>query len=191
MLDEFTKHMKRSTAMLLTLVILMTTGVVAYAVINYITTGTQTSVFTKKEYFEMDGSQFFTAEGDIGPGESMSINPIITSESSVDMYVFIRVEMPIYDGGGLYELNVDSGWSLVESGENDGTWVEVYRYDDVLTPEQSTTALSNSITMVDMTLAEFAEISDIDVSMTGYACRVSDVTGIDEAWDYIKSEAGF
>jgi len=26
--------------------------------------------------------------------------------------------------------------------------------------------------------------------MTGFACRTADVAGIDEAWDYIKSEAG-
>ena len=59
-----------------------------------------------------------------------------------------------------------------------------------LNPDQSTTVLANKMTMVNMTLAEFAEVSDIDVSMTGYACRVADVAGIDEAWDYIKSEAG-
>ena len=91
---------KRLTTILITLALLMTTTVVAYAVINYITTETHTSSYTKKEYFEISSSQFFTAEGDIGPGESMSINPIITSESSVDMYVFIRVEVPVYNGGG-------------------------------------------------------------------------------------------
>ena len=108
----------------------------------------------------------------------------------MDMYVFIRVEMPSYSSGGLYDLAVNDGWSLVESGEVDGKWIEVYRYDAVLTPGASTTALSNSMTMVDMGMADYAEIGEIDVSMTGYACRVSDVAGIDEAWDYIKSEAG-
>ena len=181
---------KRLTTLLLTLLILTTTTVVAYAVINYISTATQTSSFTKKEYFEMSGSQFFTAEGDIGPGESMSINPIITSESSVDIYVFIRVEMPGYGAGGLYELDVDASWSLVDSGERDGVWVEVYQYDTVLTPGASTTALADKLTMVDMGMADYAEISEIDVSMTGFACRVSDVESIDEAWGYIKSEAG-
>ena len=74
--------------------------------------------------------------------------------------------------------------------ESNGTWVEVYQYDSELKPDQSTTVLANKLTMVNMTLAEFAEVSEIDVSMTGYACRVSDVADIDEAWDYIKSEAG-
>ena len=181
---------KRLTTLLLTLLILMTTAVVAFALVTYISTKTQTSSFTKKEYFEMSGSEIFAASSEVGPGETVTINPMITSMSSVDMYVFIKVEMPCYSSGGLYDLIVNDGWSLVESDVVDNKWVEVYRYDTELKPDQSTTVLSNTITMVNMTLAEFAEIEEIDVSMTGYACRVSDVAGIDEAWDYIKSEAG-
>lgn len=54
---------------------------------------------------------------------------------------------------------------------------------------QSTDALGDRMTMVDMNKAEFAELSDIDVSMTGYACKVDDVSA-EEAWEFIKSEAG-
>ena len=106
---------KRLTTILITLALLMTTTVVAYALVTYITTKTQTSSFTKKEYFEMSGSEIFSALSEVGPGEKVSINPTITSESSVDMYVFIRVEMPVLNDTGLYELNVDTGWSMVES----------------------------------------------------------------------------
>ena len=115
---------------------------------------------------------------------------MITSMSSVDMYVFIKVEMPSYSSGGLYDLTVNDGWSLVESEVVDNKWIEVYRYDTELKPDRSTTVLANKLAMVNMTLAEFAEIEEIDVSMTGFACRTADVAGIDEAWDYIKSEAG-
>jgi len=181
---------KRLTTILITLALLMTTTVVAYALVTYITTKTQTSSFNKKEYFEMSGSEIFSASSEVGPGETVSINPTITSMSSVDMYVFIRVEMPRYSSGGLYDLIVNDGWSMVESSESNGTWVEVYQYDSELKPDQSTTVLANKLTMVDMTLAEFAEIEEIDASMTGFACRVADVAGIDGAWDYIKIEAG-
>ena len=115
---------KRLATILLTLVILMTTAVVTYALVTYLTTGTQTSNFTKKEYFEMECSEIFAETSEVGPGDTVSINPIITSESSVDMFAFIRVEMPIYSSGGLYELNVDTGWSLVESSESIGKWVK-------------------------------------------------------------------
>jgi len=80
---------KRLTTILITLALLMTTTVVAYALVTYITTMTQTSSFTKKEYFEMSGSEIFSASSEVGPGETVSINPTITSMSSVDMYVFI------------------------------------------------------------------------------------------------------
>jgi hypothetical protein len=138
----------------------------------------------------MTGAEFFVEDGEIGPSESMSIDPVITSMASVDMYVFIKVEMPRYNDTGLYELNVDASWSLVEREVVDNKWVVVYRYDTELKPDQSTAVLSNTITMDNMTLTEFAEIEEIDVSMTGFACRTADVAGIDEAWDYIKSEAG-
>ena len=182
---------KRLTTILITLALLMTTTVVAYALVTYITTITQTSSFTEKEYFEMECSEIFAETSEVGSGDTVSINPVIESKSSVDMYVFIRVEMPMYNEAGLYELDVDANWSLVDYGESlSGKWVEVYRYDSELKPDQSTTVLVNKLAMVNMTLAEFAEISDIDVSMTGFACRVADVAGIDDAWDYIKSEAG-
>lgn len=190
MLDKITKHMKRSTAILLTLAILIGTGLTAYAITTLFFKGeTQTSEYSKKTYFEFDSSTFFTGSGEVGPGESMSINPAITSESTVDMYVFIRVEMPKIGSSGLYALNAGSGWSLVESGSSGDKWVEVYRYENILTPGASTTALGNSLTMVDMSLADYADLTDLNVTMTGYACGTDDET-LDTAWDSIKGNYG-
>ena len=59
------------------------TGIVAYAVINFISTEMQTSNFIKKEYFDMSGNEFFVEDGEIGIGESASINPVIMSVASV------------------------------------------------------------------------------------------------------------
>lgn len=181
---------KRLTTLLLTLLILMTTTVVAYALVTYITTMTQTSSFTKKEYFKMSGSEIFYASSEVGPGETVSINPTITSESSVDMYVFIRVEMPMYNEAGLYELSLNSEWSLLDREIVGDKCIEVYHYNTALPPGASTTPLANSLTMVNIGMADYAVINDINVSMTGFACRVSDVVDIDDAWDYIKSVAG-
>lgn len=184
------KHMKRSTAVILILAILAMTTVVAYAVTTLFFKGeTQTSDYNKKTYFEFAGDGFFTASGEVGPGESMSINPVIASEATVDMYVFIRVEMPEYNGSGLYEIDVNSGWSLVESGSSGDKYVTVYRYDDIVAPGASTTALGSGLTMVDMSLAEYADLTDINVTMTGYACGAEDES-LDTAWDSIKGNYG-
>ena len=185
---------KRSTAILLSLAMMAVTVVVVYAAITFISTETQTSSFIKREYFEMSGSEFFVEDGEIGIGESTGINPVITSKASVDMYMFIRVEMPVFEDGGLYTLNTDDSWMLVDSYEADGKWIEVYGYMEALTPEASTTALADKLTMVDMSLSEYALITDMDVSMSGYGCKTVDESGQDvdmmTAWESIKDEAG-
>ena len=184
------KHMKRSTAVIITLLLLAMTTVVAYAVTTLFFKGeTQTSDYSKKTYFEFDGSSFFTASGEVGPGESMSINPVISSNATVDMYVFIRVEMPGYNGAGLYELNTGSGWSVEEAQVLGDKFIAVYRYDDVVAPGASTTALGSSLTMVDMSLAEYSELSDINVTMTGYACG-AEGEELSTAWESIKGNYG-
>lgn len=181
-------HKKRS-AILVIVPSLLSLAVVVYAVITFISTQTFKTRFSKEQYFDLGTAPLITNDDVIGIGESVSIDPVLTSDASVDMYVFIRVEMPVFKGDGLYDINVDSSWTLVESGTVDGSWVEVYQFNDVLGPMQSTVALGDTMTMVDMNKAEFAELSEIDVSMTGYACKVSD-TSSEEAWEFIKSEAG-
>lgn len=184
------KHMKRSTAVILILVMLALTTVVAYAVTTLFFRGeTQTSDYSKKTYFEFDGSSFFTASGEVGPGESMSITPVISSNATVDMYVFIRVEMPGYSDGGLYELNAGSDWSVEEAQVVGDKYVTVYRYNDVVASGVSTTALGSSLTMVDMSLADYADLTDINVTMTGYACG-AEGEELSTAWESIKGNYG-
>ena len=184
------KHMKRSTAVIIILLLLAMTTVVAYAVTTLFFKGeTQTSDYSKKTYFEFDGSGFFTASGEVGPGESMSINPVISSNATVDMYVFIRVEMPEYNGSGLYELNTGSGWSVEEVQIVGDKYIAIYRYDDAVTPGASTTALGSSLTMVDMSLVEYVDLSDINVTMIGYACGAEEES-LDTAWESIKGNYG-
>lgn len=186
---------KRFAVTLLTLAILSATVMVVYAVINFISIEPQTSSFIKREYFEMSGNEFFVEDGEIGIGDSAGIDPVITSKDSVDMYVFIRVEMPMFtdaegNDGGLYTLNTDDSWTLVDGYEADGKWIEVYGYNEALKPEASTTALADKLTMVDMSLSEYAQVTDMDVSMTGYGCKTVDEDGQDvdmvTAWELIK-----
>ena len=68
-----------------------------------------------------------------------------------------------------------------EAAEVDGKWVEVYRYDDILTPESTTTPMCSGLKMVDMSLADYAQVEEFGVTFGGYACGVED-TGIDQAW---------
>lgn len=106
---------KRSTTLLLVLSIIALATVVVYAVVSFTSTQTFTTSFTKKEYFELGTEALITNTNEIGISESVTINPVLTSDASVDMYVFIRVEMPVYNKDGLYDLDVNDTWTLVES----------------------------------------------------------------------------
>lgn len=53
--------------------------------------------------------------GEVGPGDSFSVNPVIYNDATEDMFVFIRVDMPFVDGSPLYTFEVDRDWTQVES----------------------------------------------------------------------------
>ena len=184
------KTMKRSTAVIVAIITILTLSGIAYAVTSlFFASPTQTSEYEKRTYFEFVMNDVFTASGEVGPGESMSVDPVITSDASADMYCFIRVEMPAYGESGLYTLNPNSGWSVQEARAEGDRWVAVYRYDSVLTPGASTTALCTALTMVDMSHAEFSQVGEVDVSMTGYACGTEDLE-LENAWETISQNYG-
>ena len=103
------------------------------------------------------------------------------------MYVFIEVRFPLYESAELYEYNIDENWVLVES--SDGDMVFAYAEDGmtVLCPGESTTALMSTITMKHISNAEYAEIDNINISITGYAIDCEGYTTVPtEVWSEMK-----
>ena len=163
-------------------------AIVTYAIMNLFVSKSVTTSFTKKQIFRFDFNTGLNG-GEVGPGDSFSVNPVIYNDATEDMFVFIRVDMPFVDGSPLYTFEVDRDWTQVES---DGG-VVVYAYTagsegmTALTPGESTTALTEQMTMRSITNAEYAGIDDINITLTGYAIGVEDVPSVpEEAWDYCK-----
>ena len=68
----------------------------------------------------------------------------------------------------------------------------VYAYGDtemtVLCPGESTSALTNQMTMRSISIAEYAAIDDINVTITGYAIGIEGVsTNPTDAWNECKA----
>ena len=150
---------------------------------------TQNSPWVKKDYFEFYGGNMFPEGGDMGPGESKSVNFAFTSDATVDAYAVVRVVMPLAPAGtyGLYSLSGGSGWSQIENGVVGDRWVEVYRYDAVLVPGGTTSPLATTATMSTISRAEYAMIDDINVEVNCYACGTEDT---DDAWSAIRDNYG-
>lgn len=98
--------MKKSTSFLIILAILSALVVAAYAAsLLFFNSDPQTSDYNKKDIFEFMVNEFFTESGGFDPDERKSINPIVTSDASIDSYAVIVVKMPKYSTGGLYTIN--------------------------------------------------------------------------------------
>ena len=134
--------------------------------------------------------------GEVGPGDSFSVSPVIFNDATEEMYVFVEIQMPEYTDSSLpksgdsflYTFDINEEWTLVESGN--GTVVYAYGSTEmtVLSPGDSTSALTNQITMQSISNAEYAAIDDINITITGYAIGTEDVsTNPVYAWNECKS----
>ena len=187
--SDFTNKIVAKTGMAVG--IFLGVAIVAYAITNLFSMKSYTSSFTPKQIFQFDFNTGLNG-GEIGPGDSFSVSPVIYIDATDDMFVFIEIEMPLVGSTPLYSFTPSDEWCVVES---DGG-VGVYAYTagsegmTVLTPGESTTALTEQMTMRSITNAEYAGIDDINITLTGYAIGVEDVSdNPTEAW-FVCKEIG-
>lgn len=162
------KLIEKTSLVGILLVVLCGSVMIAYAITRLFYSQNITSDFTKKQIFQFDLSSDMVS-ADLGPGESVFVNPVISNSATEKMYVFVVIESPEYDNAPLYEYDVNDSWVLVES--DGGTEAFAYGGETlaVLIPGESTEPLISTITMRQITNAEFASIDDINISITGYA----------------------
>ena len=165
----------------------MATVIVSYAVTNLFFMKSQTSDFSKKQIFQFDLDTGLTS-GEVGPGDSFSVSPMVFNDATEEMYVFVGIQMPTTSDGMLYIFDADEEWTLVESGN--GTVVYAYGTDEMtlLGSGDNTSALTNQMTMQSISNAEYAGIDDINITITGYAIGTEGVsTNPTDAWNECKA----
>ena len=161
----------------------MATVIVAYAVTNLFFTKRQTSDFSKKQIFQFDLDTGLSS-GEVGPGDSFSVSPVIFNDATEEMYVFIQVDMPETANGMLYSFEADADWCFIS--EDGGTVVYAYGNSEMtaLQPGESTSALTEQMTMDEVSNAEYAAIDDINITITGYAIGTEDMSANPtESWN--------
>ena len=170
--------------------ILMATVIVAYAITNLFFSQSKTTDLSKKVIFQFD-LDVGMSTGEVGPGDSVLVNPIVTNSATEEMYVFMKIQMPEWDGSSLYTFHADDQWILIESAN--GTVVYAYGNPEMTTlnPGESTSALTNQMVMRSISNAEYAAIDDINITVTCYAIGTEDVaTNPADAWNECKAIGG-
>lgn len=112
------------------------------------------------------------------------------------MYVFVEIQMLEYTDSSLpesgdsllYTFDANDEWILVEKSNR----TVVYAYGSaemtVLSPGDSTIALTEQMTMRSISNAEYVAIDDINITITGYAIGIEGVsTNPTDAWNECKS----
>ena len=167
--------------------IFLGTTIIVYAITALFFTNSETSKLSKKTVFQFDLTTDMVAT-EVGPGDSFDVKPVVYNDATEEMYVFIQVDMPTTADGALYSFDVGDEWTLVESGND----TVVYAYGDtemtVLSPGDSTIALTNQMIMQSISNAEYAVVDDINVTITGYAIGTEDVSANPiDAWNECKT----
>ena len=167
--------------------LLLVGSVTIYALTNRFLMISQTSNFTKKKIFEFDLSTGLT-DAEIGPNDSLNIEPVIYNDATEEMYAFISIEMPSTSKGPLYIYDVYESWTEIEN--EGGPAVYAYAENGEMTPLQpgdTTSALTSQMTMVGIENHEYAAIDDINFTVTGYVIRIEDID-VDPfaAWEICK-----
>ncbi len=109
------------------------------------------------------------SEGGVGPGDSMMMSPTLSNSGTDPALAFIKFSYPTLAsasgevekgaGGSAYTWTVGTGWSVVEEGQG----YTVYGYSTALGEDETTGELLSSVTMKDMTGAEYKGIDDVNV----------------------------
>lgn len=167
--------------------IFLGTTIVVYAITSLFFTNSETSKLSKKTVFQFDLTTDMTAT-DVGPGDSFYVKPVVYNDATEEMYVFIQVDMPITADGALYTFDIDDEWISVD--DHDGTIIYAYASPEemaALQPGDSTSALTEQMTMSEISNADYAAIEDINITITGYAIGTEDVSANPaEAWNQCK-----
>ena len=79
-------------------------------------TSDYTTDLSKKQIFQFDLNTG-ASNGEVGPGDSFDISPVIFNDATEEMYVFVKIQMPEWNESPLYTFKADDNWSLIESNE--------------------------------------------------------------------------
>ncbi len=181
------KNLSRITHMVIITVLFLSIIIVAYAAISTLISRTWRSDLTKGDIFEMELVQG-AVNGEIVPGQSISISPVVKNMGTKDDLAFVKIEMPTIPSSNspAYTFTVDeSMWTKVE--ESSG--MIVYGYNDVLGVDGETDVLCDSMTMVEMSGTDFVGLADVNVEIVGYlADRETYGEDVGNAWREIAGQ---
>lgn len=181
---------KRLTATIITLTLalcLTIGGSIAYLTdaertTNHFTVGKVDIDLTEPNWKEEENQE-------LQAGVTIKKDPTLTNTGINDAYVYLEVQIPMADvitadkdgtrlNNGtathqqLFTFQADSSWTLISQKELNQKMVYTYSYNQILAPDESTTALFNTVTFANVVEGQIDE-NEYDIPVAGFAIQTA------------------
>ena len=180
--------MKRN--FLLTILLMIAVASLSSALTKYFYADEKRTITVGKSEFYRVTSHAFAVNTTCRPNESFPVDLALTSDASIPMYVWLLIEMPTFDGKGLYKFDLNPGWVLQEEGITSGSkYFCAYRYEEPLAAEETTlTSLTDEFTMRDMSKKEYGTYTNVSFAIRAFSSGTDGGTDVEIAWQNIRSD---
>ena len=149
---------------------------------NHFTVGKVDIQLTEPSWVESENQK-------LEAGVTIKKDPTLTNTGINDAYVYLEVQIPMADvitaaqdgtrqqnGAAvhqqLFTFQADSDWTLISQKELNGNMVYTYSYNYILTPNQSTSALFETVTFANVVEGQIDQ-NQYDISVSGFAIQTA------------------
>ena len=169
---------------------------------NVITVGVVTIDLTETNWEPENGQNIL-------PRTTVEKNPEVTNTGSVSAWIFLKVKSPkknivTVDNATkrknaaanveLFSFQANDSWELLYTTETDGEVERIYGYKDVVSPDDTTESLFDTVTMADYLVGSIDPAEKLDIPIEAMAVQwnvdKADV-GLKKIYDYYLAQKAY
>lgn len=127
-------------------------------------------------------------------GKTITKDPAVLNSSTLDMYCFMSVEIPVKTvmtverapqrvKTQLFSYQINGGWQELSRGDTSGGVRILYGYTSKVAPNAKTARLFNSVKYANVVEGEIPASPTLDINITGYGIQAVGFSSMQDAYN--------